>query len=605
MPENAKKAVLLVEDEAILAMSEKMALEQYGYTVKTAATGEKAIEAVESDPDLDLILMDIDLGKGIDGTQAAEIILKDHDIPIVFVSSHSEREIVEKTEKITSYGYVVKSSSLTVLDASIKMAFKLFDAIKRERKKEEDLRESKKIIQKKLNALTQFETGIFDLELADIIDVETIQPLMDDFYVFTGFPVAIVDLAGKVLVQTGWQDICTKFHRMHPETLKNCLEYDTVLTRNVPAGEFKSYLCKNNLWDNVTPLMIGGNHIGNLFTGQFFYEGEKPDDGVFLSQAKKYGFDEKEYMEAMHRVPVWKKDVANIGLKFYAKLAHTISSLSLANLSLAKSLGEQKNTADTLRASESKWCSLVNAIPDFIGILDDENRFLFLNHYAEGFSEKDVAGKSVFEFLPPESRDAFREGIMKCRETQVIQRFEHTAAGDNNKMREYDDYIISIVNAAGISNIMIVSRDTTERKQTERALRISEERYRKILLSAMDGYWLTDTQGNILDVNESYCRMSGYSRQELLAMRIGDIVYPESGGEISDRIRRIIRNGSERFDSSHKRKDGSILEIEVSVHYLDIEGDHIVSFFRDITDRMKTAIALQTKNEEYEAITKS
>jgi len=122
-----RKTILLVEDEALIAMTQKMALEKYGYAIQTASTGEKAIEVIETASDIDLVLMDINLGDGIDGTEAAGIILKDHDIPIVFVSSHTEPEIVEKTEKITSYGYVVKNSSITVLDASIKMAFKLFE----------------------------------------------------------------------------------------------------------------------------------------------------------------------------------------------------------------------------------------------------------------------------------------------------------------------------------------------------------------------------------------------------------------------------------------------------------------------------------------------
>ncbi len=135
-----KKTILLVEDEAIIAMTEKISLEKYGYAVKTVTTGEAAIQAIEVMPEIDLVLMDINLGDGIDGTESAEIILKNHDIPIVFVSSHSEREIVEKTEKITSYGYVVKNSSITVLDASIKMAFKLFDAKKNEMEKEISLK---------------------------------------------------------------------------------------------------------------------------------------------------------------------------------------------------------------------------------------------------------------------------------------------------------------------------------------------------------------------------------------------------------------------------------------------------------------------------------
>jgi PAS domain S-box-containing protein len=125
---NGKKTILLVEDEAILALSEKKALEGCGYAVQTVGTGEKAVEAVNASADIDLILMDIDLGKGIDGTQAAGIIAKDHDIPIVFLSSHTDPEVVEKTEKITSYGYVVKATGTTVLDSSIKMAFKLFES---------------------------------------------------------------------------------------------------------------------------------------------------------------------------------------------------------------------------------------------------------------------------------------------------------------------------------------------------------------------------------------------------------------------------------------------------------------------------------------------
>lgn len=122
------KIILLVEDEMILAMLEKATLTGYGYEIIIAINGEKAIKAVEDNSNIDLILMDIDLGKGMDGTQAAEIILKKHNIPILFLSSHTDKETVDKTEKITSYGYVEKISSGTVLDASIKMAFKLFES---------------------------------------------------------------------------------------------------------------------------------------------------------------------------------------------------------------------------------------------------------------------------------------------------------------------------------------------------------------------------------------------------------------------------------------------------------------------------------------------
>jgi PAS domain S-box-containing protein len=139
MNKNNKKTILLVEDEAIIAMSETRMLERHGYAVVTAYSGEKAVESVDSNPEIALVLMDIDLGKGIDGTEAAGRILTGRDLPIVFLSSHTEREVVEKTEGITSYGYIVKNSGETVLIASVKMAFRLYDAHMELKRQKQDL----------------------------------------------------------------------------------------------------------------------------------------------------------------------------------------------------------------------------------------------------------------------------------------------------------------------------------------------------------------------------------------------------------------------------------------------------------------------------------
>ena len=136
------RKILLVEDEAVIAIAEASWLKKHGYTVLTARSGEDAVQIVDEDPGIDLILMDIDLGKNrIDGTVAAERILSEHDLPVVFLSGHTEPEIVEKTENITSYGYIVKNSGFTVLDTSIKMALKLFEAnqdIKKHRREAEE-----------------------------------------------------------------------------------------------------------------------------------------------------------------------------------------------------------------------------------------------------------------------------------------------------------------------------------------------------------------------------------------------------------------------------------------------------------------------------------
>jgi len=135
----SKKTILLVEDDPMTAFLERNILEKYQYSVINAFSAVEAIEATNEISSIDLILMDIDLGKGIDGTEAASVILENHDIPLIFLSGHTERAIVELTEGISSYGYIVKNTGETVLIASIKMAFRLFEARKKEKEKINEL----------------------------------------------------------------------------------------------------------------------------------------------------------------------------------------------------------------------------------------------------------------------------------------------------------------------------------------------------------------------------------------------------------------------------------------------------------------------------------
>ncbi len=174
------KTILLVEDEFLIALAEAANLRRYGYQVITVFTGEEAIESVEKSPEIDLVLMDIDLGKRMDGTQAAEIILEKRDLPVIFLSSHTEREVVEKTEGITSYGYIAKNSGETVLIASIKMAFRLFDARMKERQKEEALRKSRESYH---SFVSQSHEAIYCTEFDQPIDISLpIEQQIDAIY---------------------------------------------------------------------------------------------------------------------------------------------------------------------------------------------------------------------------------------------------------------------------------------------------------------------------------------------------------------------------------------------------------------------------------------
>ncbi len=157
-----QKTILLVEDEIPIAMTEANTLEKYGYKVIAAHKGEEAVNTVNETSGIDLILMDINLGKGMTGPQAAEIIQKYHDLPVIFLSSHTAQDMVETTEGINSYGYVVKNSGESVLIASIKMAFRLIESQKKEKEKEKEVRESE---ERYRNILDIMEEGYVEIDL--------------------------------------------------------------------------------------------------------------------------------------------------------------------------------------------------------------------------------------------------------------------------------------------------------------------------------------------------------------------------------------------------------------------------------------------------------
>lgn len=118
--------ILLVEDEPFTAQYEAQHLQKEGYRVLHVASGEAALAYVHAaHPSIDLILMDIYLGAGLDGAEVAQRILQDYDLPIVFLSSYADAEMMAKIEGVASYGYVPKNAGRAVLAAAIKMAFKL------------------------------------------------------------------------------------------------------------------------------------------------------------------------------------------------------------------------------------------------------------------------------------------------------------------------------------------------------------------------------------------------------------------------------------------------------------------------------------------------
>jgi two-component system, sensor histidine kinase and response regulator len=182
--------------------------------------------------------------------------------------------------------------------------------------------------------------------ITQVVDIPALQALLDSFGSATLTGSAVLDLEGNIVTRTGWQDICTKFHRVCPQTAVRCRESDTVLSSSLREGSrYNIYKCKNGMVDVAVPIMIDKTHIGNLFTGQFFFS--PPDLEFFSKQADEFAFDKTSYLQALAQVPIWSEEQAEKTINFLCLVAASLGKMGMARLEL-----EELN--DTLKEQVSE-----------------------------------------------------------------------------------------------------------------------------------------------------------------------------------------------------------------------------------------------------------
>jgi len=304
------------------------------------------------------------------------------------------------------------------------------------------------------------------MRFAKLVDINELKGLCESYTAITGAVTAILELDGTILIATGWQDICTCFHRVNAVTASRCRESDTVLAGGLDKGStYTIYKCKNGLVDVAVPIIIRGEHVANFFTGQFFTE--EPDREYFISQADEFEFEKESYLQALERVPIFSEVTIRSMMDFFTRLAQLIGEMSIAQEELL--LSNEK-----LLQNRNMLTHIINTIPQSIFWKDRNSVYLGCNqvfaHDAGLDSPESIIGKNDFD-LPWSREDSERYRADDREVMENVCAKKHTIK-TQRQMSDREAWLettkIPLADASStVIGLLGVYEDITERKRAE------------------------------------------------------------------------------------------------------------------------------------------
>ncbi len=626
-----KATILLVEDEKVSALAESLALEQEGYAVLWAASGSSAVDLATTPPLPDMILMDMNLGAAMDGLETAQAILRKRDVPVVFLSSHTDRETVERSRRITSYGYVVKGTGIAVLLAAVETALELFSARK-------NAQESRRLYR---DTVLSVREGIvvLDRELRYVVWNRFMEEL-------TGIPAE--DLLGRSALLT----FPHLWAQGVEQLLTPALGGETVESGDTPffipstgrRGWIKgTYAPRRDAANQITGVLgtvvdlttrkqteeILMQLAAIVASAQDAIIGQTPEGVVTFwnpGAEKLYGYsaedmrgqtllcllppDRTEELELLRRRILAGENITcfdtvrrardgtlrNISLSVFPIRDSKQAIVGIA--SIARDMTAQRQMEQALEESQGNARALLNAPDHIMALVDRQGRILECNEALARHWKvpvESLRGKSIFQKQDRDVAALRWKMLMHClREGQP----QHLVDEHRGHFYELDGF--PVLQDGEVPRVAISVRDITDRIRVQNALKETEERYRSLFENARDAIFVVDPEdGRILETNATAREELGYSREELLNLFLWDFSVDPSSDGGKRRLQDVKNSGRATFETQHRRRDGTLFPVEVRAQRIFF-GNRVavMGLSRDISERLQARQLLERSLEE-------
>jgi len=482
-------------------------------------------------------------------------------------------------------------------------------------------------------------TTEMNYKFVDLVDIPKLQDLMDSFYAVTGVTNALLDADGEILVAAGWQDICVKFHRSNPITEKRCKESDTQFVKFFDASSalnnrYFEYTCGNGLVDVGIPVYVEGNHLANFYIGQFVYE--KPDVEFFKVQANEVGFAEKEYLEALDKVPIFTRGQIDQLMDYFIKVVSFLTDIGLQNLKLARAeealLLDEKRLEALLKLNQmydatfediidfvrEESITLTNSKIGYLTILNEDGTLLSMHSRTQVAADVCIAKDDVPDY-PLEYAGFWVEAVRYGRpiitnDHAALDPLKKGFLGEHLKiLRNMDipvfdgDKIVAVV-GVGNKETAYVEADVRQltllmdgmwrmvkRRKAEDDLYKSERRNRSILNSIPDRMFRFSGDGTFMDYNAPSEESLMIPAMEFIGKNISDIFPKHISTPSIVNIKKALKGGNIEILNYQMDLDEGVRYYES--RFVATGEDEVLAIIRDITDRKEAEKILREKAE--------
>lgn len=626
---NMRKLLLLVEDEAIIALARYKELEKNGFLVESVRSGEAAIERVKEDPPIDLILMDIDLGRDrMDGTEAARTILSDRSVPIVFLTSHSERSMVERVKGISRYGYVLKNAGQFVLQETIHMAFEIWN---HQQERERAITQMRATNARFLSIANGGAFGFYSGErdsiefvndtLLDVLGYrrdEIVGRAMYEFLV----PADRESDAGRyeAAVRSEATSYKSEVHFRTRSGGTICAELTVVIVFDDEGrvmelvGIVDDVTEERSLDRRYRELFLRGNDAIYLigYDGYVIDVNEAACRSTQRPRSELVGIsidkiDANFSIEAFQSFWNVAIDTAQIfetvhikrdGTRFPVEVSGSIFRLGDQTVlyGIARDLTER-------RKADELYQILLQQATYGSGYYTIDGTIRFYNNIALGYLGKtndEVVGRHITELFPKEQSDVYLTRIAECLSQDEPKAYEDHVDLPTGEYWFVTTYSKVYAADGSVSGIHMISADTTERKRVELSLRQREWQMRQAQSMAGVGNWEWNVQtGEIYtseQVNEIIFGDPSNPFKDIETFL--EVILPEDRDATAGDIQRMITQPGE--NESHTRvvrqTDNSIRHLRTR-SYLSVDGEgkpYILSGI--LVDETEQVNALQEKD---------